>query len=175
MSDSSNDDSLYPIAVLIDELRNEDVQVSHSLFKQFPLLNYNVFWEITIKLPMRFRHENLPTFGLHPNIAPFSFAAAPQLDQEVVNHRVGTRCRKNSIRAHSFPDGHNLWWRRGSSCSRGTVGQFHPARGWIPVRSLSSAAAGVLGYRWRNYCSRQSKKIVAKVRRYVTGLNVYVE
>ena len=26
-SDSSNDDSLYPIAVLIDELRNEDVQV----------------------------------------------------------------------------------------------------------------------------------------------------
>jgi len=30
-SDSSNDDSLYPIAVLIDELRNEDVQVK----KQF--------------------------------------------------------------------------------------------------------------------------------------------
>ena len=26
-SDSSGDDSLYPIAVLIDELRNEDVQV----------------------------------------------------------------------------------------------------------------------------------------------------
>jgi hypothetical protein len=32
-SDSSNDDSLYPIAVLIDELRNEDVQVfSFSIF-----------------------------------------------------------------------------------------------------------------------------------------------
>jgi len=27
-SDSSGDDSLYPIAVLIDELKNEDVQVS---------------------------------------------------------------------------------------------------------------------------------------------------
>lgn len=27
-SDSSIDDSLYPIAVLIDELKNEDVQVS---------------------------------------------------------------------------------------------------------------------------------------------------
>lgn len=26
-SDSNTDDSLYPIAVLIDELRNEDVQV----------------------------------------------------------------------------------------------------------------------------------------------------
>ena len=26
-ADSGNDDSLYPIAVLIDELRNEDVQV----------------------------------------------------------------------------------------------------------------------------------------------------
>lgn len=26
-SDSTTDDSLYPIAVLIDELRNEDVQV----------------------------------------------------------------------------------------------------------------------------------------------------
>jgi hypothetical protein len=30
-SDSSNDDSLYPIAVLIDELRNEDVQVKNKL------------------------------------------------------------------------------------------------------------------------------------------------
>ena len=28
--DQSADDSLYPIAVLIDELRNEDVQVSPS-------------------------------------------------------------------------------------------------------------------------------------------------
>ena len=27
MADQSSDDSLYPIAVLIDELRNEDVQV----------------------------------------------------------------------------------------------------------------------------------------------------
>ena len=29
-ADSGNDDSLYPIAVLIDELRNEDVQVSKN-------------------------------------------------------------------------------------------------------------------------------------------------
>ena len=29
-ADSGNDDSLYPIAVLIDELRNEDVQVSRN-------------------------------------------------------------------------------------------------------------------------------------------------
>lgn len=29
-SDSTTDDSLYPIAVLIDELRNEDVQVLKS-------------------------------------------------------------------------------------------------------------------------------------------------
>ena len=29
-SDKSVDDSLYPIAVLIDELKNEDVQVSGS-------------------------------------------------------------------------------------------------------------------------------------------------
>lgn len=28
-SDSSTDDSLYPIAVLIDELKNDDVQVSN--------------------------------------------------------------------------------------------------------------------------------------------------
>lgn len=28
-SDSAGDDSLYPIAVLIDELKNEDVQVSN--------------------------------------------------------------------------------------------------------------------------------------------------
>ena len=29
-SDSTTDDSLYPIAVLIDELRNEDVQVRYN-------------------------------------------------------------------------------------------------------------------------------------------------
>jgi hypothetical protein len=28
MADSKGDDSLYPIAVLIDELKNEDIQVS---------------------------------------------------------------------------------------------------------------------------------------------------
>lgn len=28
------DDSLYPIAVLIDELKNEDIQVSIKLFQQ---------------------------------------------------------------------------------------------------------------------------------------------
>lgn len=31
-SDSNTDDSLYPIAVLIDELRNEDVQVTTIVF-----------------------------------------------------------------------------------------------------------------------------------------------
>lgn len=30
-SDKSVDDSLYPIAVLIDELKNEDVQVSYNV------------------------------------------------------------------------------------------------------------------------------------------------
>lgn len=30
-SDSAGDESLYPIAILIDELKNEDVQVSNSL------------------------------------------------------------------------------------------------------------------------------------------------
>lgn len=31
-SDKSVDDSLYPIAVLIDELKNEDVQVSNITY-----------------------------------------------------------------------------------------------------------------------------------------------
>lgn len=30
-SDKASDDSLYPIAVLIDELKNEDIQVSLDL------------------------------------------------------------------------------------------------------------------------------------------------
>lgn len=34
-SDSAGDDSLYPIAVLIDELKNEDVQVSLFLLSKF--------------------------------------------------------------------------------------------------------------------------------------------
>lgn len=32
-SDSAGDDSLYPIAVLIDELKNEDVQVSGGRYQ----------------------------------------------------------------------------------------------------------------------------------------------
>lgn len=34
-SDSAGDDSLYPIAVLIDELKNEDVQVSRFFYNDF--------------------------------------------------------------------------------------------------------------------------------------------
>lgn len=37
-SDSSTDDSLYPIAVLIDELKNEDVQVGLNLVTNIHLL-----------------------------------------------------------------------------------------------------------------------------------------
>lgn len=33
-SDKASDDSLYPIAVLIDELKNEDIQVIAFLFKK---------------------------------------------------------------------------------------------------------------------------------------------
>lgn len=40
-SDSAGDDSLYPIAVLIDELKNEDVQVSKQSLKT--ILS---FWKI---------------------------------------------------------------------------------------------------------------------------------
>lgn len=35
-SDSAGDDSLYPIAVLIDELKNEDVQVSFGSLSIYP-------------------------------------------------------------------------------------------------------------------------------------------
>jgi serine/threonine-protein phosphatase 2A regulatory subunit A len=34
MSDNTGDDSLYPIAVLIDELRNEDVQLRLNSIKK---------------------------------------------------------------------------------------------------------------------------------------------
>lgn len=38
-AEKPNDDSLYPIAVLIDELKNEDIQVSCRLIMRF---NQNV-------------------------------------------------------------------------------------------------------------------------------------
>ena len=34
--DVQSDESLYPIAVLIDELRNEDVQVTHRMLFSVP-------------------------------------------------------------------------------------------------------------------------------------------
>lgn len=36
MADSKGDDSLYPIAVLIDELKNEDIQVDKKTLKWIP-------------------------------------------------------------------------------------------------------------------------------------------
>lgn len=39
--DNDSDNSLYPIAVLIDELRNEDVQVRSCVFWQ--LFNEKIF------------------------------------------------------------------------------------------------------------------------------------
>lgn len=42
----NNEESLYPIAVLIDELRNEDVQV--KLYHTFPTTNHNVYGQIRL-------------------------------------------------------------------------------------------------------------------------------
>lgn len=39
MADSKGDDSLYPIAVLIDELKNEDIQVSKKSLNYINLHN----------------------------------------------------------------------------------------------------------------------------------------
>ncbi len=39
--DMQSDESLYPIAVLIDELRNEDVQVNRFFFKSLILFLIN--------------------------------------------------------------------------------------------------------------------------------------
>lgn len=39
MASNAGDDSLYPIAVLIDELRNEDVQVDLGHFLGVKMIN----------------------------------------------------------------------------------------------------------------------------------------
>jgi hypothetical protein len=46
--DSGNDDSLYPIAVLIDELRNEDVQVRVNQKQKFPAQKFQKIFDIKI-------------------------------------------------------------------------------------------------------------------------------
>ena len=43
MADSKGDDSLYPIAVLIDELKNEDIQVSKKRLNMSNLHNIALF------------------------------------------------------------------------------------------------------------------------------------
>ena len=45
--DIQSDESLYPIAVLIDELRNEDVQVNH--LNSIPSILYRFLLLVTIK------------------------------------------------------------------------------------------------------------------------------
>lgn len=51
-SDQSNDDSLYPIAVLIDELKNEDVQVYRFYF--FYLLSTDGRFHFASQVDFRF-------------------------------------------------------------------------------------------------------------------------
>lgn len=48
-SDTTTDDSLYPIAVLIDELKNEDVQVYLDKLKCIPLLTRRLNLCIVLK------------------------------------------------------------------------------------------------------------------------------
>lgn len=50
-SDSKSDDSLYPIAVLIDELKNEDIQVTTKM----PVNNrkcFESFWNFIFLLTL---------------------------------------------------------------------------------------------------------------------------
>ncbi len=47
--DIQSDESLYPIAVLIDELRNEDVQVKHFSILEFYLSCRFSFCIVTFK------------------------------------------------------------------------------------------------------------------------------
>ena len=49
------DDSLYPIAVLIDELRNEDVQVVVDVFKIIVAIPFQKFSEVEFVLFIRCR------------------------------------------------------------------------------------------------------------------------
>lgn len=58
-SDSTSDDSLYPIAVLIDELKNEDVQVIIALITSSELVN-----EPAPFLPYALRSPFLSIFGM---------------------------------------------------------------------------------------------------------------
>lgn len=65
MAAGDGDDSLYPIAVLIDELRNEDVQVQKQSFSfsrcfvyfcqvimdAFHLMGFELFDKLTLCLP----------------------------------------------------------------------------------------------------------------------------
>ena len=140
-SDSANDDSLYPIAVLIDELRNEDVQVR-------PCLASSPSPRFLVKQPLWCVSETI--FN--------SFPASPELHQEVVDHRACPRSRADSLRAHSLPDGHHLRRGRGASGSGRATGNFHPARRRSPVRSLPPPALGVSGHSRGNHRQRQSKK-----------------
>lgn len=65
-SDSAGDDSLYPIAVLIDELKNEDVQVGKiCLFSKIQL-------EIYYKKNWCFEHTSLVTYNLTSTVVIFS-------------------------------------------------------------------------------------------------------
>ena len=47
--ESAGDESLYPIAVLIDELRNEDVQVSNNRIIFYKILKFILCYFIITK------------------------------------------------------------------------------------------------------------------------------
>jgi hypothetical protein len=55
MSDNAGDDSLYPIAVLIDELRNEDVQLRLNSIKKLSTIALALGVERTRSVPFSTR------------------------------------------------------------------------------------------------------------------------
>lgn len=67
-SDKASDDSLYPIAVLIDELKNEDIQVSFIRTVR-PVCIFNEY----------------------SNCIILSCAVTSEFNQEAVNYRSGSR------------------------------------------------------------------------------------
>ena len=98
-ADSTNDDSLYPIAVLIDE-----VCILYSLTKL--IFNDKKFLFQTYVLIDIFYSIIVKKWGRSTSIKFY---------QKTVNHCIGIRCWKNTVRTYSFLDRYNLRRRWGNS------------------------------------------------------------
>ena len=98
-ADSTNDDSLYPIAVLIDEVCNLSYKTNFVMTKYLKFYSKLMFLIDSLYIII---------------VKKWGRSTSTKFYQKTVNHCISIRCWKNAVRTYPFLDRYDLRWRWGN-------------------------------------------------------------